>query len=127
MNVLSIGFDLVDIEQLSESLKSDAFRHRVFTLAEINIAQSRRKSLECYAGKFAVKEAVMKCLGAGIQQGVWFSQIETLNTSTGQPILCLHHTALEVSKSLRINDWKITISHTKYSAGAVVLAMSNQV
>ena len=73
MNVLGLGFDLVDIAQLESRLSNESLRRRVFTLSEIVIASQRRKALECYAGKFAVKEAVMKCLGAGIQQGLWFS------------------------------------------------------
>ena len=123
MNVIGLGFDLVDIAQLDDRLSSEAFRRRVFTDGEIAIAEARRKSLECFAGKFAVKEAVMKCLGAGIQQGVWFSQIEVLNASTGAPLLLLHNKAEEFALGLGIVQWQISISHTQHSAGAVVLAI----
>ena len=124
MNVISIGFDLVDIAQLEARLSSDAYRRRVFTEAEIEIAEGRRKSLECYAGKFAVKEAVMKCLGAGIQQGLWFTQIEVLNNPTGAPFLVLYKVAKDHADQRGISQWQISISHTQYSAGAVVLAIA---
>jgi len=123
MKIVGVGFDLVDIAELEKRLSSPAFRRRVFTDAEIEIAEERRKSLECLAGKFAVKEAVMKCLGAGIQQGLWFCQIEVLNESSGAPFLILHKTTKELSDQRGITQWQISISHTQHSAGAVVLAV----
>lgn len=123
MKIIGVGFDLVDITELEKCLSSNAFRRRVFTNAEIEIAEGRRKSLECFAGKFAVKEAVMKCLGAGIQQGLWFSQIEVLNETSGAPYLILHKATKELADQRGITQWQVSISHTQHSAGAVVLAI----
>ena len=123
MKIIGVGFDLVDITELEKRLSSNAFRRRVFTNAEIEIAEGRRKSLECFAGKFAVKEAVMKCLGAGIQQGLWFSQIEVLNETSGAPYLILHKATKELADQRGITQWQVSISHTQHSAGAVVLAI----
>jgi holo-[acyl-carrier protein] synthase len=125
MNLLGLGFDLVDLAKLDKSLLSEAYRRRVFTVAEIEIAQARPQSLEAYAGKFAVKEAVMKCLGAGIQQGLWFRQIEILNATTGAPLLILHNNAKSLADERGILSWQISISHTAHTAGAVVLALGN--
>ena len=123
MKIIGVGFDLVDITELEKRLSSNAFRRRVFTNAEIEIAEGRRKALECFAGKFAVKEAVMKCLGAGIQQGLWFSQIEVLNKTSGAPYLILHKATKELADQRGITQWQVSISHTQHSAGAVVLAI----
>ena len=123
MKIIGVGFDLVDITELEKRLSSNAFRRRVFTNAEIEIAEGRRKALECFAGKFAVKEAVMKCLGAGIQQGLWFSQIEVLNKTSGAPYLILHKATKELTDQRGITQWQVSISHTQHSAGAVVLAI----
>ena len=123
MNLLGLGCDWVDIAKLEKSMMSDAFRNRVFTPAEIDFAQTRPKPLESYAGKFAVKEAVMKCLGGGIQQGVWFTHIETLNSSTGAPYLTLYEVAQSLAVERGIVSWQISISHTAHTAGAVVLAL----
>lgn len=123
MNVIGIGFDLVDLAEFENSLLSDAFKKRVFTDKEITIAEARRKSSECFAGKFAVKEALMKCLGAGIRQGIWFSQIEVLNAPTGAPVLQLYKDAKSLMLERGIVDWQISISHTQHTAGAVVLAL----
>lgn len=127
MIFLGLGMDLVDIAHLESRLSSDSFRRRVFTMSEIEIANQRRKAIECYAGKFAVKEAVLKCLGAGIRQGIWFTQIEVLNEPSGSPHLILYKEARRLADEKGIQHWKVSISHTHQTAGAVVLAFADLV
>ncbi len=73
------GIDIVELSQFAKNLESNAFIRKVFTPAEIAICEGARNSGQCYAGKFAVKEAFMKAVGQGIRQEVWFTQIEVLN------------------------------------------------
>lgn len=125
MNVVGVGLDLVEIAELEKSLMSPAFKRQVFTPAEIRYCDAKPKALLSYAGKFAVKEAVMKALGAGIYHGVWFAQIEVLNNEMGKPYIQLHRQALEHASATCITDWHISITHTKHTAAAVVLALSS--
>ena len=85
--IIGIGVDLVSIEKIAESIKSEAFRRKVFTSAEIESCESIANATERYAGKFAAKEAFMKAIGKGIRQEVWFTQIEVLNHGTGAPYI----------------------------------------
>lgn len=124
MNVIGVGLDLVDMVELEQSLTSPAFKRQVFTEAEIAYCDAKRAPLPSYAGKFAVKEAVMKTLGAGIYHGVWFAQIEVLNNEMGKPYLVLHRAALERAQAAHITNWHISISHTRHTAAAVVLALA---
>jgi holo-[acyl-carrier protein] synthase len=124
MNVIGIGIDLVDMTELEHSLTSQAFKRQVFTATEITYCEAKRAPLLSYAGKFAVKEAVMKTLGAGIYHGVWFAQIEVLNDEMGKPYLQLHRQALERAQVALITTWHISITHTKHTAAAVVLALA---
>lgn len=73
--IVSIGIDLVNLSRFRQRLESPSFRARVFTKPELAEAEIHGGSAEALATKFAYKEAVMKCLGAGVRQGVWFSQI----------------------------------------------------
>ncbi len=125
MNVIGLGIDLVEIEPFAEKLSRVSFREQVFTANEQLQADDRRKSAEAYAGKFAVKEAVMKSLGAGVRQGVWFTAIEVLSDEAGAPKLTLHRVAQSRAEALGITAWHISISHTGHTAVAVVLAIGD--
>jgi holo-[acyl-carrier protein] synthase len=125
MNVIGLGIDLVDVVPFTEKNANLTFRERVFTQHEIVQADDRRRFAETYAGKFAVKEAVMKALGAGIQQGLWFSMIEVLSNQDGSPALTLVGKALERATLLGVTRWQVSISHTPNTAAAVVLAISD--
>lgn len=123
MNVIGLGIDLVELDAFTEKLSRTSFRDQVFTAAEQAQADDRRKFAEAYAGKFAVKEAVMKALGAGVRQGVWFTAVEVLNDEFGAPVVTLHREARDRAASLLISAWHISISHTPHTAVAVVLAV----
>ena len=123
MNVIGIGIDLVDIPAFEEKLARAAFREQLFTPAEQAQAESRRHPVQTYAGKFAVKEAVMKALGAGIRQSVWFTAIEVLDAESGAPAVVLHRAARDRAAALQITGWHISISHIPQAAVAVALAL----
>ena len=82
--ILGIGVDITEIERIAKSIKSEAFQRKVFTSAELISCGEIKNRAECFAGKFAAKEALMKALGAGIRQEVWFTQIEVLNDEAGK-------------------------------------------
>src|SRR5690606_12232338 len=105
------------------SLTSPSFISKVFTEAEQHYCNHKKYPILGYAGKFAVKECVMKVLGVGIYQGVWFAQIEVLNDDKGKPRLQLHRKAKIYSEKLAIANWHISITHTDTTAAAVALAI----
>jgi holo-[acyl-carrier protein] synthase len=76
--IIRSGIDIVEIAKFAENLKNEAFIRKVFTPAEITACEMAINPVQCYAAKFAVKEAFMKALGQGIRQEVWFTQIEIL-------------------------------------------------
>lgn len=123
MNVIGLGIDLVEIAEFEASLTSPSFVSKVFTEAEQDYCNHKKSPTLSYAGKFAVKECVMKVLGVGIYQGVWFAQIEVLNDDRGKPHLQLHRKAKIYSEKLAIADWYISITHTDTTAAAVVMAI----
>ncbi len=124
MNVIGIGIDLVEIGPFSEKLALQSFLDQVFTSAEQAQVSARKRPAESYAGKFAAKEAVMKALGAGIRQSVWFSAIEVLTDEAGAPRLTLLRGAQSRAAELGIGGWHVSISHTPSAAVAVALALA---
>ena len=118
---MRIGVDLVDMDRI-DRLGSDSFLKKAFTPGELEIAGNLcdvRRS-EFLAGRFAVKEAVMKALGSGMA-GVKFLHIECLRMDDGSPKLTLLGSALQKANELQLTEWQVTISHEKRIAAAFVV------
>ena len=124
--IIGIGVDLVSIEKIDESIKSDAFKRKVFTPAEIKSCEAVVNKAERYAGKFAAKEAFMKAIGKGIRQEVWFTQIEILNHETGAPHIQVNGKAERIFLALGVKNIHISISHTDSMAVAMVVLEGNE-
>ena len=78
--IISLGIDLVEIEEIKISIqKSKHFLERVFTEQEILYCEGKSNRFESYAARFAAKEAVMKALGTGWDEGVQWKQIEVFH------------------------------------------------
>ena len=60
-----IGTDIVNIDRIRLSLKKNngALKKRVFTPFEIKICEKRTNRIECFAKRFAAKEALFKAIG----------------------------------------------------------------
>jgi len=119
--IVGIGIDLVDIQKIEESARNEAFLRRVFTPIELQSVERYANKADHLAGKFAVKEAFMKAIGAGIRQEVWFDQIEVWNDKSGKPQVQVKGEAerrLKESGSAHIH---VSISHSKEMAVAVVI------
>jgi holo-[acyl-carrier protein] synthase len=115
------GIDLVEIGRFSklDPAIRKRFFNRVFNQEEIKyIGNSFSKA----AGLFAAKEAVAKALGCGIGPIGWQS-ISISHSPSRQPKVMLQNNALEQANSLHIQQWSISITHTKKIAAAVAIAV----
>ncbi len=119
--IIGLGIDLVEIKKISKSIESEAFRRKVFTPAEVEACRAVRNSAECFAGRFAAKEALMKAIGKGIRQQVWFTQIEVLTWESGQPQIQVHGEAQSSVIALGAKSIHVSITHTRDHAVAVVI------
>ncbi len=95
--IIGIGSDIIDIRRIERSVDrfGERFLNRVFTEGERAKAESRRRSIDTYAKRFAAKEACAKALGTGIYRGVTWKQIEVVNLKGGKPTLRLTGAAAE--------------------------------
>lgn len=124
MDVVGIGIDAVSVDRMrraaSEGERGLRFRARVFTEAERATCEARRDPAECFAARFAAKEAVMKALGAeGIAFG--FRDIEVLRASSGAPSICLHGRVAERARLLGAGRIHVSLTHAEPLALASVL------
>jgi len=98
--IIGIGVDIVEISRVKSILEKhgERFIARVFTEAEKQYSMSGAKAAERFAGRFAVKEAVIKALGVGKPTGITWHDIETINRSSGKPVVLLHNHAMRCLK-----------------------------
>ncbi|HEY5996097.1 MAG TPA: holo-ACP synthase [Candidatus Deferrimicrobiaceae bacterium] len=90
--IVGTGIDIVDISRIEKMLERHPgrFVERVFTEAESAYAFSGVLAAERLAGRFAVKEAVMKALGTGKSQGILWRDVETVRVPGGKPEVRLY-------------------------------------
>ena len=55
------------------------FLTRGYTNHEIRYCQDRKRAMEHFAGRWAAKEAVLKCLGTGWRRGTNWTDVEVRN------------------------------------------------
>jgi holo-[acyl-carrier protein] synthase len=119
--IVGIGIDITEVGKIAESGQRETYLRKVFTPAEIADCQQAKNAAQRFAGKFAIKEAFMKAIGAGIRQGVWFRDIEVLNEDTGKPHVVASNKAAEHLRTLHVTAIWVSLSHTAEVAVGVVI------
>ena len=89
MKIYGIGTDIVNINRIKKSLKNKKFINRLFDNKEIMKCNSQKNKINCYAKRFAAKEAFSKALGTGIAKGISFNEIIIYNMQSGKPYIKL--------------------------------------
>ena len=114
--ILGIGMDLCKISRINNTLYryGDRFKKRCFTNKEIKKCSKVKNSSACYAKRFAAKEAVSKALGTGINQGVYWKDIEIINMKSGKPTVVLKGNAKKILIKMKpaSKDYNISITIT---------------
>ena len=122
-----LGMDLVRIERIRRVLDDhpERFRARVFTPTECRDAADRGAGeVASLAARFAAKEAALKALGTGRSSGIGWKDVEIQRTDSGAPILLLHGAAADRARMLGLSNWRVSLTHDRETAGAVVVADS---
>ena len=92
MDILGIGTDIVECLRIGRMIErhGELFLTRVFTVRELRYCQRSKHATEHFAGRWAAKEAVLKCLGTGWSKGLCWTDIEIDNDPAGKPAVRLH-------------------------------------
>ena len=126
MIIYGIGTDIVSVDRMKNSLKNKKFIERVFNKKEIFKCKKINSSINCFAKRFAAKEAFSKALGTGISNGINFNEIVVLNKNSGKPyIKLIGQTKKTLDKKFKKKKTKISVSlsdEKKYAVAFVTIS-----
>ena len=121
----AIGTDIVDVERLHAAVKrfGDAFLSKIFTENELVYCLGLSINYRSLAARFAAKEAFSKALGMGIGMGsaLKWNDVSVQNHPSGAPEIVLSAKANNLMKRRGFKFAKVSLSHTKTLAQAVVI------
>ena len=118
-----VGVDLVSISRFNQLLQrfDQYLTQYVFTSYEL---EQCGQSIQRLAARYAAKEAVSKALQVGLvhmsKHGIPASEIEVYTQASGAPALKLYGTANELAQHMQIQALKVSLSHEKDYAIAMV-------
>jgi len=113
--IVGLGIDVVDVARFARTLeRTPSLRGRLFTEAE------RDLSVESLAGRFAVKEALAKALGA--PGDLRWTDAEVQRGEHGAPRLLVRGSVAACAARRGAAEFLVSISHDGGIATAVVLA-----
>ena len=127
MSIYGIGTDIVNVDRIKNSLKNKNFIKRIFNEKEILKCKKINNSINCYAKRFAAKEAFSKALGTGISNGINFNEIVILNKKSGKPYInIIGQTKIILNKKFKNKKSKISLSlsdEKKYAVAFVTISI----
>lgn len=129
---LAHGIDVVPLSRVERLFQRHGTRilEKMLTPPELAYCQSPRQSqfLQRVGGRIAVKEAVSKALGVGINglgwhQGIDWHDVETLGQAQQAPTLSLDGYAKRIAQEKGITAWRFSISHDGQTIMASVIGL----
>jgi len=123
--IISHGIDIVEVARVERLIRAhpERFIERVFTPRELADVGTDARRATRLAARFAAKEAAMKALGTGLAEGVSWHEVATHLHATGRPELVVTGRALEIGAGMGVRAWHVSLSHTRSTAIASVLAV----
>jgi len=119
--MIYLGTDLVEIERVELAVRRHpALWERLLTPREIAYCQGKGNPIQALAGRFAAKEAVLKCLGIGLRSCSWHD-LEVLPDALGGPQVSFQQALRRVLQEKEINMVKVSITHSRHYAMAVAI------
>jgi holo-[acyl-carrier protein] synthase len=127
MSILGIGTDIVSVDRIKNSLKNKNFLKRVFNKKEIFKCKNIKTKTNCFAKRFAAKEAFSKALGTGISKGINLNEIVVLNKKSGKPyIYLIGKTKKILSQKFKGKKSKVSLSlsdEKKFAVAFVTISL----
>ena len=122
--IFATGIDIIEIERVQKAVgrSGQRFIERIFTDAEIEYCSNKKHSIQHYAARFAVKEAVYKALKPAPGTPLRWREIEVTHVDGVQPELKLSGETKSISEKAGITRICISLSHSSKFAAAVAVA-----
>lgn len=122
--VVGLGLDIVDVERVARMLEREGERvtSRLLTEREWAYCAGMRTPAQHVAARLAAKEAAFKALaGTDEARGIGWREIEVVHDEHRRPMVVLHGRAAERARELAVSRTLVTLSHSRQTAGAVVV------
>jgi len=121
--IIGIGIDIVVVDDLrSQMERINGFLGEVFSDQEINECRGRPDPYQCFAARFAAKEAFMKAAGSGWTDSVDFQQLVIVSDGSSVPMIDIGSKARKALRHLEPFEVRLSMTHTSaYSCAVVVL------
>ena len=111
MKLFGVGTDIVQISRFKKNLNNNNLLKRLFSKSEITNCRSKINAKNCFAKRFAAKEAFSKALGTGISKGISFNEIIVLNKKSGKPFIRLIGNTKKITeKKFKKKKYNISVS-----------------
>src|SRR5204862_7215155 len=112
MDIIGIGTDIVECVRIRRMIDrhGELFLTRVYTEREARYCQRSKHATEHFAGRWAAKEAVLKCLGTGWAKGLCWTDIEVANEPDGRPRVRLRAATRAYAGSLGVGESLLSIA-----------------
>jgi holo-[acyl-carrier protein] synthase len=122
VEILGVGVDVCDVRRMERALsRHPTLPRRVFTPEEVAYCERGGTSAECYAGRFAAREATIKALG-GIRGAKW-RDISVSRAPSGAPSIVLAGAAKARAETLGVERVLISFAHERAMAVAFAVAV----
>ncbi|MDR1413476.1 MAG: holo-ACP synthase [Puniceicoccales bacterium] len=120
---IALGTDIVETERIREVMRKfgDTFLRKIFSDDEIAYCSKCVDPAVRFAARFAAKEAFSKAVGMGFGKNLRWKDIAVGKKQSGEPQVVLSENAEAAVQKLGFFSIKISISHTKTLAQAIVL------
>ncbi len=121
--IAGIGVDIAETDRFVALYKryGERFTQRILTSYEQKQLQEKPCPEKFLATRFAAKEASVKALGTGFDQGIGYKSIGVRNDESGKPELYFHGAALELIRQRQISRTHLSISDEKHYVVAMVV------
>lgn len=120
--VIGIGIDIVSVDELRIQIEGvKEFLQEVFTSEEIADCSGRADPYQCFAARFAAKEAFMKAIGTGWTDDIDFHSISIASDGASVPVLTLDARAQSALKARGTFSTLLSLTHVPQYACAVVV------
>jgi holo-[acyl-carrier protein] synthase len=126
MKIYGIGADIVSVSRIQKSVKNRKLIERLFSKTEISRCNKLTNSSNCFAKRFAAKEAFSKALGTGFANGINFNEIVVMNEKNGKPLIKLKGKTMTIIKKKLKKKIKINLSlsdEKKYALAFVTICI----
>jgi len=124
MQIYGLGTDIIECARIARVIEThgELFLRRIFTPAEIDYCNGKKRSTEHFAGRWAAKEAIFKALGTGWRGKVQWTDFEIQHNGLGRPVVHVTGTSKDFLIEERVADVLLSLSHCREYATATAIA-----